>query len=134
MAKRMTVPELFPPPGYAHVATADDGGIAYTAGAVPLDAEGNLVGAGDYAAQTLQVIQNLDAALAAVGAAPEDVLRTTVYVTAESREDLLGVWEIVRESSLAGAASTLLGVSLLACPGQLVEIEAVARVDAGFRG
>jgi enamine deaminase RidA (YjgF/YER057c/UK114 family) len=119
---------LFPPPGYAHVAVAK-GTSVYTAGAVPLDAEGRLVGAGDVAAQTRQVIDNLLTALEAGGARADDVVKATVYVVAADNEPLVRAWDVVRESPLAGAPSTLLGVSALGYRGQLVEIEAVAIVD-----
>jgi enamine deaminase RidA (YjgF/YER057c/UK114 family) len=56
---RLTVPDLFPPPGYAHVAVASVARLVVTAGAVPLDREGNLVGAGDYRAQARQTLDNL---------------------------------------------------------------------------
>jgi enamine deaminase RidA (YjgF/YER057c/UK114 family) len=97
-----------------------------TAGAVPLDAAGDLVGHGDYVAQTRQVLGNLGLALRAAGASGEDVLKTTVYVLTENRQDLSSVWRVVRESEVAAAASTLLGVSLLGYEGQLVEVEAIA--------
>ena len=65
--RRLIADELFPPPDYSHAAVAR-GGLVHTAGAVPLDAEGNLVGPGDFAAQTRQTLANLRAALAAAGA------------------------------------------------------------------
>ena len=100
-----------------------------TAGGVPLDADGTLVGPGDYAEQTRRVIANLLAALEAGGATPGDVAKTTVYVvTAHLRGPLGDVWEVVRSSPLAGAPSTLVGVSTLGYEGQLVEIEAIAVV------
>ena len=43
--------------------------------------------------------------------------------------DLSAVWVAVRESGVAGAASTLLGVYMLALEGQLVEIEAIAVLE-----
>lgn len=67
MIERLTLPDLFSPPGYAHVAVAAGQRIVTTAGAVPLDADGQLVGPHDLAAQTRQTIDNLIAALAAVG-------------------------------------------------------------------
>src|SRR5215218_8211432 len=57
--ERRVSPNLAPPPGYAHVAIASGHRLVLTAGGVPLDAQGNLVGAGDVAAQTRQVIDNL---------------------------------------------------------------------------
>ena len=126
MTERFNVPGLASPPGYSHVAVASEGRLVFTAGAVPLDPEGNLVGAGDLAVQTKQVLSNLMLALEAAGATGDDMLKTTVYVASEDRADLLTVWDLVQESDVATAASTLLGVSLLGYEDQLVEIEAVA--------
>ncbi len=126
MTERFNAPGLAQSPGYSHVAVAPEGRLVFTAGAVPLDPKGDLVGAGDLAAQTRQVLSNLSLALEAAGATGEDVLKTTVYVASDDRADLLAVWDLVQESDVAAAASTLLGVSLLGYEGQLVEIEAVA--------
>ena len=126
MVERVNAPGLSDPPGYSHAAVATGGRLVVTAGAVPLDAGGNLVGPGDYMAQTRQVIDNLGLALTAAGARGGDVLKTTVYVVAEGREDLTAVWRVIQESEVAAAASTLLGVTLLGYEGQLVEVEAIA--------
>jgi len=124
--ERLNAPGLSDPPGYSHAVVASGGRLVTTAGAVPLDASGNLVSRGDYFAQTLQVLDNLGLALAAAGADGRDVLKTTVYVVAEDRSDLSEVWRVIQESEVASAASTLLGVSLLGYEGQLVEVEAIA--------
>jgi enamine deaminase RidA (YjgF/YER057c/UK114 family) len=124
--EHFNAPGLSDPPGYSHAVVASGGRLVVTAGAVPLDADGNLVGRGDYVAQARQVLDNLALALKAAGAGGQDVLKTTVYVVAEDREDLTVVWRVVQESEVAAAASTLLGVSLLGYEGQLVEVEAIA--------
>ena|SRR5215210_679333 len=126
MIERINASGLSETPGYSHVAVALEGRLVLTAGAVPLDADGDLVGRGDYVAQTRQVLDNLGLALQAAGARGEEVLKTTVYVVAEDRADLFEVWRVVQESDVAAAASTLLGVSLLGYEGQLVEVEAIA--------
>jgi len=55
-------------------------GVAYLSGQIPLDpATGQMV-AGDIAAQTERVLENLKAVLAASGSALERVLKTTVYL------------------------------------------------------
>jgi enamine deaminase RidA (YjgF/YER057c/UK114 family) len=126
--ERHVVPGLFSPPDYAHVAIAH-GRLVLTAGGVPLDAEGALVGPGDYGEQTRRVIANLLEALDGGRATPDDVAKTTVYVVApHGRGPLAEVWDVVRTSPLGGAPSTLLGVSTLGYEGQLVEIEAIAVV------
>lgn len=102
-------------------------GLVFAAGACPLDAEGNVVAPGDREAQAAAAAGNLLAALAEAGTGPESLLKTTVYVVAGERSDLVRVWDVVAER-LGRAPSTLLGVSFLGYPEQLVEIEAVASV------
>jgi len=126
MTEHINASGLSEPPGYSHAAVATGERLVLTAGAVPLDPNGDLVGPGDFAAQTRQVLENLGLALEAAGARGGDVLKTTVYVVSENRADLSEVWRVVQESEVAAAASTLLGVSLLGYEGQLVEIEAFA--------
>jgi enamine deaminase RidA (YjgF/YER057c/UK114 family) len=121
-----TVEGLAEPPGYAHVAIADGSRLVFTAGAVPLDDSGELVGSGDAEAQTEQVIANLVRQLQEGGASPSDVVKTTVYVAGASHETQSAVWKVVQRSPLAPVPSTLVGVALLGYRGQLVEIEAIA--------
>jgi enamine deaminase RidA (YjgF/YER057c/UK114 family) len=85
------VPGLAPPPGYSHMAIARGATLVFTAGAVPLDATGELVGADDAAAQTDQVVANLLVALSGSGARPEDVVKTTVYVAGGDHDQQLAV-------------------------------------------
>lgn len=72
---------------------------------------------------------NLGSALAAAGATLRDVLKTTVFVASARQADLVTAWEVVRAAfGDHDAPSTLLGVSVLGYPDQLVEIEAVAAI------
>ena len=128
IVQRTHVPELAPTPGYAHVAVSPAGRLVLTAGAVPLDGAGNVVGPGDVRLQARQTLDNLMRQLAVAGAGGDDVLKTTLYVVSTDLADLVAVWEEVQRSPLAAAASTLLGVALLGYPEQLVEIEAIAAV------
>lgn len=100
-----------------------------TAGAVPLDRDGHVVGAGDRAIQARQVLDNLRLQLAAGGATPQDVIKTTVFVVGTTMAELDVVWEEIMDSDFADAPSTLLGVTVLGYPGQLVEVEAMAAID-----
>jgi enamine deaminase RidA (YjgF/YER057c/UK114 family) len=127
-AEYRNVEGLAEPPGYTHVAVGR-GAMVFTAGAVPLDEDGTLVGENDVIAQTEQVIANLLAQLKAGGAGPKDVVKTTVYVAGGSHDAQSAVWEAVQRSPIASAPSTLLGIALLGYRGQLVEIEAVAVID-----
>ncbi len=90
-----------------------------------------MVGVGDVRAQASMAVANLATALAAPGATFADVLKTSVFVASTERTDLVAVWDVV--SAAFGdhdAPGTLLGVTALGWPNQLVEIEAVA-VAAG---
>ncbi len=119
------VDALATPPGYSHVAVVGGTGAVITAGAVPLDRDGNLVG-GATTSSNERVLENLLAALDRGGAAPEHVAKTTVYVASATHEAQAAVWEVIRDSPIGRAPSTLVGVSLLGYRGQLVEIEAIA--------
>ena len=121
-----TVDGLAEPPGYTHVAIATGSRLVFTAGAVPLDEHGELVGPDDAEAQTEQVLANLLRQLEAGGARADDVVKTTVYIAGGSHEVQSRVWQVVQRSPLAQVPSTLVGVALLGYRGQLVEIEAVA--------
>ena len=114
---------------YAYASIAAPGSLVFTAGACPLDDNGQVVGVGDVRAQTRLAVANLGTALAAAGAALTDVLKTTVFVASTQQADLVAAWEVV-EATFGDhdAPSTLLGVTVLGYRDQLVEIEAVAAV------
>ncbi|MDX6295241.1 MAG: 2-iminobutanoate/2-iminopropanoate deaminase [Kribbellaceae bacterium] len=63
------------------------GDLIFTAGLVPLDPETrSLVGEGDVAEQTRQVLRNLQAILAAAGATLDDVVKITVFLADRDRD------------------------------------------------
>ena len=116
---------------YAYASVVPAGRLVFTAGACPLDEEGNVVAPDDAAKQARQVMANLVAALTAAGAELTDVAKTTVYVASKWREDLVTVWEVVQETfGDHDVPSTLLGVASLGYPEQMVEVEAVAVLPA----
>jgi len=118
---------LYPGAPYAYASVAPPGSLIFTAGACPIDGDGLVTDAGDYAAQAAHAMTNLTSALAAAGAVLSDVLKTTVYVASADQRDLVEVWEVVHAAfEPHDPPSTLLGVSVLGYSGQLVEIEAVA--------
>ena len=116
-------------PSYSHVVTVSGTGkLVYTAGQLARDAGGKIVGPGDMRAQLEQTFKNLDACLKAAGATWADVVKTNTFVTdfdefqkcADVRMRYLGV---------ATPTSTTVGVTRLAGPDFMVEIEAVAVVN-----
>jgi len=114
---------------YAHAAVVGRGSTVFTAGACPLDADGVTVAVGDVAGQAKAVMANLVVALEAAGARLTDVVKTTVYVASARQQDLVAAWDVVRAAfGDHDAPSTLLGVTVLGWPDQLVEVEATAVV------
>ncbi|HEX5347260.1 MAG TPA: RidA family protein [Pseudonocardiaceae bacterium] len=113
---------------YAYAAVARDvSRLVFTAGACPLDQGGAIVAVGDVVDQAEQVMTNLRTTLQAAGADLPDVVKTTIYVASQRREDLRAAWAVVRRHfGDHDAPGTLLGVAVLGYPDQLVEVEAVA--------
>jgi enamine deaminase RidA (YjgF/YER057c/UK114 family) len=127
--RRIKLPDLYQAPGYHHATITDATQFVFLSGQSPLNARGDLVGAGDLWAQTRQVARNIATALAGVGATAEDVVHAVIYVASADHGDLAGVSSMLRESAVAAAfssASTLLGVAQLGHPGQLVEVDVTA--------
>jgi enamine deaminase RidA (YjgF/YER057c/UK114 family) len=113
------------PTGYSHVVKAGD--TIYIAGQVPVAPDGSIVGVDNPAAQAEQIYQNLQTALASVGASVRDVVKTTTYIVNPDSIDA------VREARTRyfgenPPTSTLLVISRLARPEFLIEIEAIAYV------
>jgi len=106
------------------------GRTIHVSGTTALDEQGRLVGPGDPHAQTVQCLKNIERALAALGGALEDVVRTRMYVTDISR------WEVVARAhgEVFGGirpATTMVEVSALIEPDMMVEIEAEAILPEG---
>jgi len=122
---------LAPQSGYSYVVdTTGPGRTIYIAGQLGLDMENKLVGGpGDFRAQAVKAIENLKAALASVGADLSNVVKITNYLTDMSH---IAIYREVRDQlfKMPRPASTAVGISQLARPGALFEIEAIAVLPA----
>jgi enamine deaminase RidA (YjgF/YER057c/UK114 family) len=113
--------------GWSHTAVAAPGSVIFTAGAAPIDADGETVAPGDVQGQARQCMVNLEVALRDAGASLSDVAKVTVYVAERLQADLVVAWDAVVEAfGEHKPVGTLLGVTVLAHDEQLVEVEAVA--------
>jgi enamine deaminase RidA (YjgF/YER057c/UK114 family) len=113
------------PGGYTHVVeVTGPGRIVYIAGQLGLKPNGDI--AGDFRAQCLQAFENLKAALAAVGATFDDVVKLNNYLIDIPKN--LGIYREVRDKYVNTSqppASTTIGIPALARPDALYEVEAV---------
>lgn len=113
---------------FSHVViTHGPGKTIYVGGQNSVDANGNLIGAGDIKAQTEQVMQNLQAALKASGATFEHLVKLNVnIVEGQSAYEAFLTSQKYIDPEVPQPAITVLFVAGLANPEYLVEIDAVA--------
>ncbi len=99
--------------------------VVFLAGQVPLSADGQIVGEGDFEAQARQTFENLRTVLDQSGAGFDSIVKATVYLTDISR---LPDYRRVKAEFIADPqpASTALQVTAPAAPEIMIEVEAIA--------
>lgn len=117
-----------PKTAYSQSVLAEGSRVLYISGQVPVDWKGQLVGPGDFRAQTHQVFKNLTAQLKAAGADWSQVVKLTVLMTDIAN---FPIFNEVRQQYLQPPfpAATTAAVSALVAPEWLIEIEATAVLD-----
>lgn len=109
--------------GYSRA--VQDGDVITVSGTTATHGSGEVVAPGDAAAQTVYILDKIQASLAALGATLDDVVRTRIYLTDAAE------WEGVcrvhgRYFGEVMPANTLIEISRLVGQGYRVEIEADA--------
>ena len=114
---------------FPHAVSVEGKRLICLSGQLAWDRDGNTVGPGDMRAQFRQVGENIKAALAAAGAGLTDIIKTNTYVT--DMDAFFQCVDIRAEYFGPGfPTSTTIEVSRLADPDAMIEIEAIAVVDA----
>ncbi len=126
-------PAIPAPRGYSHVVeTKGPSRTIYLAGQLGMTTDGKFAGApGDFRAQAVQCFENIKAALEAVGATFEHVVKLNNYLIDMGH---LPIYLEVRDryvDTKNPPASTTIQISKLARDGALYEVEAVAVVPEG---
>jgi 2-iminobutanoate/2-iminopropanoate deaminase len=80
MAHQIILTDQAPAPIGPYSQAVKAGTTVYVSGQISLSAAGQLVGEGDVAAQTHQVLRNLTAVLAAAGLSLTDVVKCSIFV------------------------------------------------------
>lgn len=107
--------------------TVRTGPLVFVSGTTSLDAKGRVQGK-DAAQQTAVTMRKIESALKSAGAKLENLTRLTIFVT-DIRD--MGVISKALDKALKGSvvSATMVGVSQLAVPGLLVEIESTAVIE-----
>jgi len=101
------------------------GNLLFLSGQAAISIEGTIVGVGDFDAQLVQVMANIDRVLAAAGSTRSDIIKVTIYLT-----DMANFSKIVdaRRAYFTAPypADTIVEVRSLALPELLLEIDVIA--------
>jgi enamine deaminase RidA (YjgF/YER057c/UK114 family) len=113
---------------YAQIAIAPVGRLAFIAGQVALDGQGDLVGGTDYRAQARQCFINIKHAIEALNARPNQIVKMTINVVnhrAELLEPIFAAGHDVFGDEWPVTASMFLGIQTLGLPEWLIEVDSV---------
>lgn len=124
-------PQVGAPKGFSHgVFTPTGARVLFVAGQTACNASGAVPPAG-FVEQFASALDNVLAVVREAGGAPEDIARMTLYVTDVDayRENLKPLGAVWRERmGRHYPAMSVIGVTALADPGTVVEIEATAAI------
>jgi enamine deaminase RidA (YjgF/YER057c/UK114 family) len=117
---------VYDPPGYAQgIKVTGTDTILFLAGQVAYTADGGAAHPGDFKAQARACLQCVKAQIEAGGGTMASIVKVNTYVTdIRHRADYAGVREEFFGKKLP--ASTMVGVTALAHPDFMIEIEAIA--------
>ncbi len=104
------------------------GDLVLLSGQAAIDEYGNVVGAGDFDAQAEQVFKNLKHVLETAGSSLANVVKVNIYLTDMSHFPKI-IELRARHFSRPWPADTIVGVTALALPELMIEIEATALIN-----
>lgn len=133
MPKQSINPDsLFPSAqhGFSQIVVATGARTVFVSGQTAWDVNKQIVGGKDLAGQTRQALRNVRSAIEAAGGTLADVGALRIYIVDYQRQDAESISGPLKEFFPANPpVSTWIGVSCLAVPEFLVEIEATAILE-----
>jgi enamine deaminase RidA (YjgF/YER057c/UK114 family) len=120
-------PGLHPAPGFSHVAIAQGTKVVHFAGQLGIGLDFALL-ADDLHGQTAAAMRNLKVAMDSAGVDWGDIVRRTIYTTQPTEYETItrAIDEVT--GGAEQPAQTIVGITGLAVPGCLIEIECTAVV------
>jgi enamine deaminase RidA (YjgF/YER057c/UK114 family) len=134
MPKKYINPDsLFPSleHGFSQIVAASGRTTIHISGQTAWDRNKQIVGGRDLAAQTRQALRNVRTAIEAPGRTLADIVALRLYIVDYKREQANAIGAALREffPKEKPPASTWIGISSLAVPDFLIEIEATAVLE-----
>jgi enamine deaminase RidA (YjgF/YER057c/UK114 family) len=120
---------LFRPSTFTQLVVTEGETTVYISGQTARDDKANIVGVGDVRRQAEKVFENLRVAVEAAGGSMKDIVKITTFVVDLKPDDRVWIGDLVRKNFPSPPAHTLVGISALAAPELLIEIEAIAVLD-----
>jgi enamine deaminase RidA (YjgF/YER057c/UK114 family) len=117
---------MHPTPGFSHISVAEGSRLVCFAGQLALDEQFNVLGGDDLQEQASAAMRNLETAMREVGAGWDDVVRRTIYTLHPTEYEAITAGIDAVTGGAAHPAQTIVGVTGLAVPGCLIEIECTA--------
>jgi len=118
-------------PHFTNLVTSEGGKTVHLSGLVASTKDGELVGAGDLAAQMAYIYDTIKDSLALVDATPAHVVRQRVFIVGLQLDHRPIIMKAMTDFYGDGgsASSTCVGVEALLVEGAMVEIDVTAVID-----
>ena len=115
--------------GYSHITIPKGRKLVFISGQVAWDKNMNVVEVDDLAKQTDMVYQNIEHALNEIGATWDHIAKTTIFTTEPHEYEIIGGITAKYFGDTPPPAQTIIGVTGLALPEFLIEIEATVVME-----
>ena len=117
--------------GFSQIVAANGGKTVYISGQTAWNTQRQIIGGTDLAQQARQALRNVQAAVEAIGGTLADVVALRIYIVNYRPDQADAIGGALREffPKEKRPASTWIGVSTLAVPEFLIEIEATAVLE-----
>ena len=116
--------KIHDPIGYTHVTIPKGNKLAFISGQVAWNKNLEVIEVGDLTKQTEMVYQNIEQALLKIGATWDQIVKTTIYTKMPKEYEVFGAATAKYFKDVPPPAQTIVGVTGLALPEFLIEIEA----------